>query len=95
MNKILLPTTQFLWNEMMIQEKPWPMAYFITFTCYGSWLHGEDKLSVFRDRNHFGSSYLQPNPRHKQSAATKMKQPPYLLDQFRQKIVLKSICSAC
>lgn len=79
----------------MIQEKSWPMAYFITFTCYGTWLHGEEKLSVFGNQNHFGSNYWQPNPQHKQSAIGRMKQPPYLLDQSRRNIVLKSICNAC
>ena len=25
-----------------------PLAYFITFTCYGNWLHGDERGSVDR-----------------------------------------------
>jgi hypothetical protein len=36
-----------------------PLAYFITFRTYGSWLHGDDRGSVDRGHNEFGSP-LQP-----------------------------------
>jgi hypothetical protein len=28
-----------------------PLAYFITFHCYGAWLHGRDRRSVDRNRS--------------------------------------------
>jgi hypothetical protein len=36
-----------------------PLAYFITFSTYGSWLHGEEKGSVDRAHNLPGTPYLE------------------------------------
>ena len=35
----------------MLPNHPIPLAYFITFTCYGTWLHGNKETAVDRDHN--------------------------------------------
>jgi hypothetical protein len=35
-----------------------PLAYFITFRSYGSWLHGDERGSVDRSHNQYGSPFL-------------------------------------
>ena len=32
-----------------------PLAYFLTFTTYGTWLHGREEGSVDRDNHVFGT----------------------------------------
>ena len=39
-----------------------PLAYFITWTCYGTWLHGRASGSVDDAHNCFGDPVLPPDP---------------------------------
>ena len=39
-----------------------PLAYLITFSCYGSHLHGSESGSVDRNHNVVGGRYLAPEP---------------------------------
>jgi REP element-mobilizing transposase RayT len=72
-----------------------PLAYFITFTCYGSHLHGNDECSIDRQHNQFGMKSLEPSPsllRYKKSI---QKEAPYLLDKNRRAVVLENIQEVC
>lgn len=42
-------------------NKQWPYAYFITFTTYGSWLHGDKRNSVDPQHNTLTSPRINPN----------------------------------
>jgi REP element-mobilizing transposase RayT len=68
-----------------------PLAYFITWSCYGTWLHGEEKGSVDREHNRFGDAFLAADPATKTGETGKMDQPSYQLDAARRRIVLESI----
>ncbi|MGH9840991.1 MAG: hypothetical protein ACREEM_19730 [Blastocatellia bacterium] len=35
-----------------------PLAYLITFRCYGTWLHGDERGSVDRDHNIYRTPFL-------------------------------------
>ena len=39
-----------------------PLAYFLTFTTYGRWLHGDRRGSVDRKRNEPGGPGIEPSP---------------------------------
>jgi hypothetical protein len=39
-----------------------PLAYFIMFRSYGTWLHGDSRGSVDRLHNTYGTPRLPPNP---------------------------------
>ena len=69
------------------------LAYFITFTTYGSWLHGTEKGkgSVDRDHNAFGDSHVTPDDGRRRSAEDAMAQPPFLLDVAQRDVVLYAI----
>jgi REP element-mobilizing transposase RayT len=44
------------------QERSVALAYLITFRCYGTWLHGDERGSVGRHKsNIFGSPKISPN----------------------------------
>jgi hypothetical protein len=38
-----------------------PIAYFITFTTYGTWLHGDERGSVDKGHNRVGTEFIAPN----------------------------------
>jgi hypothetical protein len=68
-----------------------PLAYFVTWSCYGTWLHGEAKGSVDRRHNRFGETYLPTDAPRKNAERRSMDQPCYQLDEGRRKIVLETI----
>jgi adenine-specific DNA methylase/REP element-mobilizing transposase RayT len=76
-------------------ERAVPLAYLITFTCYGTWLHGKDPLSVDRDHNVPRTPFLAPDPEREESELRRMDQPPYELDVPRRQIVLDAIREVC
>lgn len=72
-----------------------PLAYFITFTTYGTWLHGRDPGSVDRKHNVPGTPWLAPNARLMTAREQAMKQEPYELDGPRRIVVLKTVLEVC
>src|SRR5437870_1126073 len=72
-----------------------PLAYFITFTCYGTRLHGDEGGSVDSEHNVYGSDFLPPNRGRVLHEESKMKQAPYLLDSERRRTVLEALRQHC
>ena len=70
-------------------------AYFITYTCYGSHLHGVEPSSVDRNHNLPGSRYAPPDDNRLRSVQRQMVQQPYLLDFRRREAVLLAIQEVC
>lgn len=68
-----------------------PLAYFITFTTYGTWLHGNEKGSVDRQHNEPGTPFLPADAGQLERRLTKMNQAAYVLDQPRRAVVLNTI----
>jgi REP element-mobilizing transposase RayT len=68
-----------------------PLAYFITFTTYGTWLHGRAPGSVDREHNVPGTPYLPPDGEQAKAVRAEMRQPIYLLDPARREVVLRTI----
>jgi REP element-mobilizing transposase RayT len=74
---------------------PIPFAYFITFTCYGARLHGDEAGSADRNHNIPGTPYLAPNKSKSLFKARLMKQAPYELNLQRRDTVLQAIRDLC
>ena len=74
---------------------PFPLAYLITFTCYGARLHGDKSGSVDRDHNIPGTPHLPPNPARVKSEKNRANQRPYLLNHGRRFLVLRAIQEVC
>ncbi len=73
-----------------------PFAYFITFTVFGSWLHGDGRGSVDRKHNAAGSERLESDPvrlAHEQRRAASPL-APRLSDTMRV-VVAAAIEEAC
>jgi REP element-mobilizing transposase RayT len=71
------------------------IAYFITFSTYGTWLHGADKGlgSVDREHNQFGGEFVEPDAGREAVARDAMSQPAYTLDAARRDVVRDAIVS--
>ena len=76
-------------------EKAIPLAYLITFTCYGTRLHGHEDGSVDREHNLPGSPFLPPNPRRVQARTLQMKSAPRKLSAGQRTVVLEAIRAVC
>ena len=72
-----------------------PLAYFITFTTYGTWLHGDERGSVDLEHNQVGTPWLEPDGRRQAVNRRKMAQNAYHLDESRRGIVLEAIIAEC
>jgi REP element-mobilizing transposase RayT len=79
----------------MLHETAIPLAYFITFTCYGTWLHGEKQASVDRSTNTPGTDFLSFNLKRLHLVKKQMPETPYFLDESRRQIVLQAIKEVC
>jgi hypothetical protein len=71
------------------------LALFLTFSTYGTGLHGTDKGkgSVDRRHNQFGGEFVTPDTDRLESARSAMKEPPYVLDSARRDTVRDAIVS--
>ena len=70
-------------------------TYFITFSTYGTWLHGSEKGSVDRQRNQIDFPLISPDPSLVNRRRNSMRQEEYVLDEPRRQIVLVTICEVC
>ena len=72
-----------------------PLAYFITFSCYGTHLHGRGDGSVDRRHNSPGARLIEPDPLRERTQAQRMTEPLYAMDRDTRETVLKSIRKSC
>lgn len=72
-----------------------PLAYLLTFTCYGTRLHGSPGGSVDRQHNVFGTPFLPESSWRRMVNQRRLAHPPYRLDQPSRKLVLKAIRLVC
>ncbi len=68
-----------------------PLAYLITFTCYGTRIHGSERGSVDREHNAPGTPWLSADPKRLRAEEELMAQDPYVLDDTGRKVVLDAI----
>ena len=82
-------------HNMQSKETAIPLAYFITFSCYGTWLHGGKETSVDRHHNIPKTEFLPFNYVRQISATKRMLETPYFLDEPQRQIVLNTIKEVC
>src|SRR6185437_8720012 len=71
------------------------LRYFLTFSCYGAHLHGDESGSVDRHHNLFGSRLIERDEEFAGSERRAMLQDPYVLDQAGRAAVLAAIQQHC
>jgi REP element-mobilizing transposase RayT len=73
----------------------YPLAYFITFSTYGSHLHGAEPGSVDRDHDVFGGRYASPDALRLALTRKRMRDGPYSLGPTQRSAVLQAIQQVC
>jgi len=72
-----------------------PLAYFITFTTYGTWLHGDARGSVDPDHRVYGTPFVAPDPQRVEQTSGRRRHTSVLLNPARRKIVEEAIRDVC
>lgn len=72
-----------------------PIAYLLTWTTYGTWLHGDPRGSVDYDHNIHGEAPLEPNPHRFGRASAQMPRSAVALDKKARMIVHEAIAQCC
>jgi REP element-mobilizing transposase RayT len=79
-----------MWNDTDI-----PLGYLITFRCYGTWLHGDERGAIDRLHNRYKSPYLPPSDRRKTLADRQLKSSPTTLNASQRQTVEAAIREVC
>ena len=72
-----------------------PVAYLITFTTYGTWLHGDRRGSVDEEHNQYGSSFVGASPALHRREEGALKHRSYVLGSRQREVVLEAIMEVC
>jgi REP element-mobilizing transposase RayT len=79
-----------MWNDTDI-----PLAHLITFRCYGTWLHGDDRGAVDREHRRYKSPYAPANENRSRRNRRMLKSEPVVLDAARRASVESAIRDTC
>ena len=72
-----------------------PLAYFISFRCYGTWLHGDERGSTDRLHNQYGSPFLPHDDDWRRHDQRLLRQPPVALSAEQRSVVERAIQNTC
>lgn len=83
-------------DHIEFQDRSVPLGYFISFRCYGTWLHGDDRGSVNRRSfNVFGTPKIPSNPSLERSDKGSLKNPAIIFDAKQRAAVESAIREVC
>lgn len=71
------------------------LAYFLTFTCYGTWKHGDERGSVDKEHNKFGQEYCKPSLTRERVHSNKLQHEPVLIDAALRGVIETAIREVC
>ncbi|MBX7060126.1 MAG: transposase [Pyrinomonadaceae bacterium] len=72
-----------------------PIAFLITFRTRGTWLHGDDRGSISRHRNVYGTPKLRPEPRWHDTNLARLKGESLILSARQRACVRKAVLETC
>ena len=70
-------------------------TYLITFSTYGTWLHGNEKGSADKEHNLPGTPYIPADPEWEEAETQTLKHPPVTLDATERRLVADAIVAVC
>ncbi len=78
------------------QDRTQPLAYLITFRCYGTWLHGEERGSVDRRHyNRYGTPDMPANTKIFDDEKANLKTSAFVLNQEQRAVVTAAVQEVC
>ncbi len=81
--------------SIQLDTNIFPLAYLITFRTYGTWLHGDERGSIDRKHNVYGTPRLDPNPNRERAEGLQLRSPPIILNLAQRGIVEKAVREVC
>jgi REP element-mobilizing transposase RayT len=82
-------------GTLRIVDRQQPIAYFITFRCYGSWLPGDARGWTDRRDNVPGTAPRPGQPRLLSTSQTVLAEGPFNLGRERRRVVDRAIRDVC
>src|ERR1041384_2019514 len=79
-----------MWNDTDT-----PLAYFISFRTYGTWLHGDQRGSIDRFHNCYRSPYIPANPTWHRYNEKVLKTLPLILEARQRRSIATAINETC
>ena len=80
----------------IFETNEFPVAYLLTFRTYGTWHHGNARLSVGRnDMNHYGSPSFQPSVPFVEKMKETQNQATFILSDSQRGHVKTAIYEVC
>ena len=79
-----------MWNDTDT-----PLAYFISFRTYGTWLHGDARGSIDRRHNVYGMPYMEANKDWQRFNQQLLRAKPFLLNDRQRQVVEEAIRETC
>src|SRR5437588_1575653 len=79
-----------MWNDTDL-----PLAHLITFRCYGTWLHGDERGSTDRRQNIFRSPHIPANENWKHHNKRSLKSEVVSLNGKQRQSVERAIRETC
>jgi hypothetical protein len=79
-----------MWNDTDM-----PLAYLITFLCFGTWLHGDRRGSIDRFHNRYKSPYIEPNERWHRHNADNLERKPVILNASQRQSIDGAVRETC
>jgi REP element-mobilizing transposase RayT len=76
-------------------DNDFPLAYLITFRCYGTWLHGDARGSTDRNHNVYGTPRIAPNHALEGSDEAQRKHSEIALNSEKRKVVETAVREVC
>ncbi|MBK6313657.1 MAG: transposase [Blastocatellia bacterium] len=80
---------------MKLYDLPGPLAYFVSFRTYGTWLHGDARGSTDRRRNVYGEPWIPPNPRWQIYESSTLPRMPFTLATAHRRATCDAIVETC
>ena len=78
------------------QKRTQPLAFLITFRCYGTWLHGEERGSIDRrNYNRYGTPAMPANLRLLEEERAELKHRAVVLNLVQREVVELAIREVC
>ncbi|MBY0262922.1 MAG: transposase [Phycisphaerales bacterium] len=71
-----------------------PLAFFVTFRTYATWLHGDERGSVDRQHNHYQTPFVPPNAQRVENERT-LAGPMFELEDRGRAVVDRTIREVC
>lgn len=76
-------------------DNEFPLAYLITFRCYGTWLHGDRRRSMDPKHNIYRTAKIAPNQQFQESDRQQLKHPPLTLNARQRAVVKIAVRGVC